>query len=227
MKAIPSLTERRTTTDLVFKHLYDQIISLALMPGARLSEAEVAEQFGVSRQPVRDAFNRLGNLELLLIQPQKATLVQKFSRREIQGARFIRMAVELEVARQASAQWTADRAEDFHENLAAQEKAVKARDARAFHGLDEAFHRLIAEIAGQPAAFDLILQKKAMIDRICVLSLKQAHEMEVLVHDHRAIHDCLAGGDAERLEVQLREHLSRIQKTIDKVSQTHSTYFVD
>lgn len=227
MTVMSSLPERRTTTDSVFEHLYDQIISLGLMPGTRLSEADVADQFGVSRQPVRDAFNRLGNLELLLIQPQKATLVQKFSRQGIQSARFIRLAIELEVARTALSNWTADRAEPFERNLKAQKKAVKERDARAFHRLDEDFHGLLAALARQPAAFDLILQKKALIDRICVLSLKQAHEMDVLVDDHKAIYQCLSQGDGKRLDSHLREHLSRIQKTIDTVSEAHPDYFVD
>ena len=225
--AIVTLTERRTAADIVFEHLYDQIMSLGLMPGAKMSEAEVAEQFGVSRQPVRDAFNRLGNMDLLLIQPQKATLVQKFSRERIQSARFIRLSVELELARAAMVNWSGTRTGAFVENLAAQVEAVKNNDARAFHTLDEDFHALIAQVAGQPAALELILQKKAMIDRICVLSLKQAHEMEVLVADHQAIYDALSQGDAKALDNRLRKHLSRIEKTIAAVSQSHAEYFSD
>ena len=63
--------ERRTTADVVFEQLHREIASLTLLPGTKLSEAEVARRFGVSRQPVREAFSRLGNLELLLVRPQK------------------------------------------------------------------------------------------------------------------------------------------------------------
>ena len=225
--SMASLTERRTTADVVFDHLYDQIISLGLMPGTKMSEAEIADQFGVSRQPVRDAFNRLGNMQLLLIQPQKATLVQKFSLESIQSARFIRLGVELEVARAAMGNWSDTWTGAFYENLAAQEKAVKDSDARAFHTLDEEFHALIAQVAGQPAAFDLILQKKGMVDRICVLSLKQTHEMDILVTDHKKILAALSRGDAQKLETCMREHLSRIEKTIATVSKSHAEYFTD
>ncbi|MEL6920239.1 MAG: GntR family transcriptional regulator, partial [Pseudomonadota bacterium] len=50
--------ERRTTADAVFDQLLDEIVSLSLTPGTKLSEVDVAKRFGVSRQPVRDAFNR-------------------------------------------------------------------------------------------------------------------------------------------------------------------------
>ena len=47
--------------DQVFEALYRQVVTLALPPGSRLSEAEVARAAGVSRQPVRDAFFRLSS----------------------------------------------------------------------------------------------------------------------------------------------------------------------
>ena len=75
-------TDRRTTVDEIFDHLFDEISSLRLRPGDRISEADIAAQFGVSRQPVRDAFTRLANLDLLLIRPQRATEVKRFSSRE-------------------------------------------------------------------------------------------------------------------------------------------------
>lgn len=225
--SIAPLAERRTTADAVFEHLYDQIISLAILPGTKMSEAEVADQFGVSRQPVRDAFSRLGSKKLLLIQPQKATLVQKFSLEVIQSARFVRLGVELEIARAATREWTADWAQVFEKNLAAQERAVHENDAKTFHTLDEEFHTEIARLANQPAAFELVLEKKALVDRICVLSLKQGHEMRVLVDDHHRIFEALSTGDSAKLDDSLREHLSRIEKTINRVRETHSAFFED
>ena len=99
------ILERHTTTDMVFDRLHEEIVTLELLPGTKLSEVEVARRFGVSRQPVRDAFNRLSNQDLLLIRPQKATKVRGFSIERIAHARFVRLAVELEVIRRACAVW--------------------------------------------------------------------------------------------------------------------------
>ena len=79
MQEIAEKFERRTATDIVFSELYEDITSLNILPGTKLSESDIAKRFGISRQPVRDAFNRLEHLDLLLIRPQRATEVRGFS----------------------------------------------------------------------------------------------------------------------------------------------------
>ena len=94
MAQLARISERRTIVDDIYDHLHAEISSLRLKPGDRISEADIASQFGVSRQPVRDAFSRLANQDLLLIRPQRATEVRRFSMREIEKSRFVRSAVE-------------------------------------------------------------------------------------------------------------------------------------
>ena len=219
--------ERRTSADIVFEGLYNRIMSLSLLPGTKMSEVEIAEQYGVSRQPVRDAFNRLGNLDLLLIQPQRATLVQKFSSTNIGFARFVRLALELEIGRTAAIRWTEDYAPKFEALLADQENALASGDHSQFHTMDEAFHDLIATVAQTRSEFELVWMKKAQIDRICVLSLKEKHEMRLLVSDHQCIYRTLRSGDPVELEKAIRVHLARIEKTIEKVKVSHPNYFQD
>jgi len=47
-------SESKSTADVVFDRLHAEIVSLEILPGAKISEAEIARRFGVSRQPVRD-----------------------------------------------------------------------------------------------------------------------------------------------------------------------------
>ncbi|MEM6340438.1 MAG: GntR family transcriptional regulator [Pseudomonadota bacterium] len=225
MRLTTAVPERRTSADIVFETLYDRIVSLGLMPGEKMSEADIAEQFGVSRQPVRDAFNRLGNMNLLLIQPQRATLVRKFSISDIAASRFVRLAVELEIAKTASRRWTVDATRRIEALLEKQDLAVRQNDVRDFLELDQAFHAEIAEVARQPEAFEVVLENKARLDRICVLSLKRVDEMARLVEDHRQIAAALARGNVVEMEQALRLHLSRIDETIDSVRASHAEYF--
>ncbi len=221
------VSERRSTADIVFQQLRDQIMSLEILPGTKLSEAEVAERFGVSRQPVREAFNLLGNLDLLMIRPQKASRIRLFSNTKIEAARFARLAIELEVAKRALQNWSNVNKVGFERSLEAQETARVNSDSNAFHQLDYDFHKLITEAAQTPFAFDQIMHFKSHVDRICVLSLKDEDELDELVTDHREIYDCLMNGDGDRLEMVLRAHLSRIDKTIEGVYQKHPDYFSD
>ena len=225
MADLTNIIERRTSADAVFDALYDDIITLRLLPGTKMSEADIAAQFGVSRQPVRDAFSRLGNLGFLLIRPQKATEVKRFSTRAVTSARFIRAAIEIEVAKCALDLWTESRAPAFEENLAAQDDAVRNQDVDAFHRLDYDFHRALCDAANVPFAFDAIMENKAQIDRLCVLSMMDADAMRPLVEDHRRIYDCLRTRDP-KIEDAMRVHLSRLDATIERVQQAHPDYFV-
>ena len=215
----------RTTTDIVFDHLYDEISSLRLLPGARISEADIANQMGVSRQPVRDAFNRLGNLDLLLIRPQRATEVRGFSMQAIENARFVRLAVELEVVSRACASWGPEHVEALEAQIELQEKAVKSGETSKFHGLDYTFHKMICEIGGYPLAFDMIQDCKRSVDRLCVLSLRKADEIEAIVEDHKEIAQSLERRSVEGVRKAVEKHLSRLDETIREIHEAHANYF--
>lgn len=227
MAHVSDIQERRTSADVVFDYLYEQISSLELMPGTKISEAEIASKFGVSRQPVRDAFSRLDNLDLLLIRPQKATVVKKFSLTSIATARFARLAIELEVMHRAVAAWDGSLLDQFETSLTDQARAVEKSDVELFHRLDYEFHRLLCHAAKSEFAFELIAENKAQVDRLCVLSLTGADSMGVLVEDHRAMLKHLAARDEAALCAATRTHLSRLDATIETIYQEHASYFYD
>ena len=71
-----------TMGNRVFDALRQAIVQLQLRPGNLLSEAEVARQLGVSRQPVREAFIKLAEVGLVEVRPQRGTYVMLISIRE-------------------------------------------------------------------------------------------------------------------------------------------------
>lgn len=218
-------TERRTTTDLVFDQLHDDINTMKLPPGTRLSEVDIAQQFGVSRQPVRDAFFRLSNLELLLIRPQKATIVRGFSEDSIASARFIRLAVELEVMNCACKSWEKEHSKKVHKNLDLQAKAIKAEQWDEFHKLDLQFHALICELSDTHYAIETIQICRQKTDRLCSLSLNREKEVDVILKDHYDLVAALEQGKAQDASHITRLHLSRIDPIIKDIRSSHAEYF--
>ena len=224
MQDITGTSERRTAAKAVFEQLHQEITSLEILPGTKLSEAEVARRFGVSRQPVREAFGRLGNLELLLVRPQKATVVRGFSLQRVEHARFVRLAVELEVTRQACSVWNSVTAAALQQNLDQQRQAIR-RESEEFHSLDIQFHKLICELAGCPLAVESIVECRQRIDRLCTLSLARHTEAAILLEDHEGLADALKAKSVERAHAIIRQHLNRLDDTIDEVHQKHFEYF--
>ncbi len=217
--------ERRTSVDDVFDDLHEQIVTLKLKPGDRISEAEIAAQFGVSRQPVRDAFSRLANLDLLLIRPQRATEVRRFSMRQIEKARFIREAIEKEVLRRAAANCTAEGEAQLNEALAQQDAAVADKVVERFGQLDYAFHEVLCAIAQADYAFDVILEEKSKVDRLCMLGIEKEQRIPELVADHRAIAKAVIAHDPEAAVAAGLKHLSRLDTTIKRITATNANYF--
>ena len=217
---------RRTSVDDIFDYLHEEIAALRLKPGDKISEADIATQFGVSRQPVRDAFNRLATLDLLLIRPQRATEVKRFSMREIVKSRFVRAAVEKEVLRCAAEISNKHDSVTLDEALAQQEDAVRAKDIDRFNALDYDFHKTLCQIAQADFAFDVIMAEKSKVDRLCTLSLSKGDRMPELVEDHRAIATAVANHDQDAAIQAGMLHLSRLDETIDQISKTNADYFM-
>ncbi len=225
MAPMAQTRDRRTSVDRVFDHLYDAIVSLRLLPGDKISEAEIAARFGISRQPVRDAFNRLENLDLLLIRPQRATEVKRFSSREIAKSRFVRAAVEAEVLRRAARVCGEADSARMQACLAQQKAAVDVVDHERFGVLDYAFHETLCQIAGVDFAFEVISTEKARVDRLCVLSLSKEDRMEELLEDHNRISQHISDHDEDAAVAAGMLHLSRLDATIEAISSKNPDYF--
>lgn len=227
LQAVPLDTDRRTTADEVFGVLHGDIVSLRLLPGAKLSEVDVAGRLDVSRQPVREAFIRLDELGLLQVRPQKATLVRRFSRAAIERGRFVRCAIEVEVLREACAIGTAvvDRALDTV--LERQRRALAAGRTERFHELDHEFHHLLCRAANREAAFETIGAHRGETDRLCLLSLGKRAERELVLEDHTSIVEHLRAGHEQPAVARMRAHLSRLDVVVDAVQVRHPEYFTD
>ena len=224
MQDMTSMLERQTSADMVFERLHQEIVSLELLPGTKLSEVEVARRFDVSRQPVREAFSRLNNLDLVRVRPKKATVVRGISLERIAQARFIRMAVELETVRQACNVWDSEKADALQLNLDQQRIALESAPEN-FHDLDSQFHTLICELAACPRAIDVISECRLKIDHLCSLSLARKSEAATLFQDHMELAKALKSKRHEHAIEIARLHLSRLDNIIEQIHQSHPEYF--
>lgn len=217
--------QRPSVADTVYEELNRQILTLVLPPGTRMSEVDVAQALGVSRQPVRDAFYRLSKLGFLTIRPQRATTVSLISERSVMQARFIRTAIELETIRAACVMRTDADIDALEAILDEQAGTVSPRDAERFHRLDDQFHREISERTGHGYVWDIIRENKAHMDRVRYLSLSFASQRAY--GEHRVILAAIRARDTDAATDALRDHLTRILDQIVQIRAAHGAYFAE
>ena len=221
----PIETKRLTTAEEVFRQLKSEIISLRLAPGSKISEVEVAKACNVSRQPVREAFMRLGELNLLQIRPQKATRVRKISHQELRNTRFIRAAVEVEVVRTACKVATPETLDPINKNLDQQKIAVETSDAVLLHDLDYQFHKLICAAADCLPAFQVIAENKTHTDRVCTLELADVSGMAEVLEGHTGIFNAIVERNEDLAVAMTRNHLAHLDDTLKRASANYPDFF--
>lgn len=219
--------DRRTAADELFDKIRDDIHKMRLLPGTKISEADIAKRYEVSRQPVREAFIRLNNLSLLDIRPQKATIVRRISKSAIRQSRFVRVAVEIEVAHRACQIAGSDLYEGINSQLEQQIACLEKNDIAGFHDLDAEFHGSICQMAKCDFAVDVIKDCKAKVDRLCMLSLAHESDAKQVYSDHVTIAKHLMAKDKKKLVAAIRDHLSRLDSTIEYIQTHNSSYFED
>jgi DNA-binding GntR family transcriptional regulator len=218
---------RSTIAMQVYRALREAIVTMRLLPGNPLSEAEVARSMGTSRQPVREAFIKLSEIGLVDIVPQRGTYVVKISARDVDNARFMREAIEVAIARRACDMASERDIARIQQMIAAQVEAAEASDQERFLKLDDAFHQAVATSGDCLFGWGIIEDLKAQMDRVRFLSLPEATPIEKLIDQHRRIAKAIAEGDADAAGEAMRVHLSEILKSLPALAETHTELFSD
>jgi DNA-binding GntR family transcriptional regulator len=211
----------------VFDALRQAIVQLKLRPGNPLSEADVARQLGVSRQPVREAFIKLAEVGLVEVRPQRGTFVMLISIRQVQNVRFVREAIEVAIAHKAALEASPKRIDEFRRIIDAQRDAEKHGDHLEFLRLDESFHQALAYSVEADYAWRVLENLKAQMDRVRHLSMPDATPIDVLIGQHAAIVDAIARHAPDAAEAAMRTHLSEILLSLPRLAQAHPDLFSD
>lgn len=222
-----SLRMREPIAPQLVTALREGIAQLRLRPGDVLSEKDIAARFGVSRQPVREAFIKLAEAGLVEVRPSRGTYVTKISVREVANARFVREAIESDITRQAARLVTPAQLARLARLVDRQEEAAADGDYARFNDADEAFHRAIADIVQSDFAWRVVEGARFQTDRVRLLSLPDASPMPVLIRQHRAILERLEARDGEGAANAMRRHLREILLALSRIAEQHPEIFSD
>ncbi|HEX7026266.1 MAG TPA: GntR family transcriptional regulator [Gammaproteobacteria bacterium] len=224
---VPSVDYKRPTPNQVFEYIRDEIISMQLLPGQKISENTLAEKFSVSRTPIREALNRLSTLGFVEVRPQRGTFVTKLSMSFILEARFIRESLEVAVVNQLAENRVDSMAMECEKILADQAKAAKKKDALLFQQLDDRFHMTLADATGFKRVGGAIELEKAHMDRVRNLSLVElTGQYEHVLKQHHAILDAIMSGSPQQAVQAMRTHMRDVFNILKIAPVNHPEFFV-
>ncbi|MBP2297597.1 GntR family transcriptional regulator [Azospirillum picis] len=214
-----------TAADAIHRDLRAEIVSLKRKPGEPIVEKQIAEAYGVSRTPVREAVLKLADEGLIEIFPQSGTFVARIPLGALPEAGVIRKVLERATVRFAAERATRSQVAALHACLERQREVDADGDADGFHQADEAFHAHITEMAGYPGFWTIIQQAKVQLDRCRRLTLPVPGRMRTVIAEHEAIVEGIATRDADEAERCLIRHLDNLQITVDDVRNAAPLYF--
>lgn len=200
------------------------IIEGILVPGQALSETETSKQFSISRQPVREAFIKLGEERLIEILPQRGTYVRKISVKEVLDARHLREIIEVSIVREVAEHHDDTLISELRRIVAQQEK-VEPGDSLGFFELDEEFHKSIALHAGREYAWRVTEGIKAQMNRVRYLAIDFATPTKLLIAEHAAIIDSIEAGDAGLAVSHMEGHLRRLLTSLPLIARQYPEHF--
>lgn len=210
----------------VFRAIKQAIVRGQLVPGHPISEAELARQLGVSRQPVREAFIKLSEMGLVEIRPQRGTFVQLISRREVENARFIREAIEVAVARRAAEVASDESVRPLFALVEEQDACGDRPDQGRFLALDDALHRAIALLADCEHAWRVVEDLKVQMDRVRFLAISDPTPVDTIVAQHRDMVTAIARNDPDAAADAVRTHMREILNSLPVVAASNRDVFV-
>lgn len=210
-------------TPQITRILRERIIQNDLKPGDRISESELAGIYAVSRQPIREAFIKLADQGLLEVRPQRGTFVTRIGYFAVLDARFLREAIEADIAKILAAAPEPALIAELREQIDRQ-RAHKRQDPGGFTRLDDQFHRTLAAAAGKAGAWRLIEGLKSQMDRVRYLSLGE-FRIDALVAQHNAVVDRIETGDIAGANSAIRFHLREVLNDLPQIITANARFF--
>lgn len=190
--------------------LRDAILDGVFLPGERLVEALLCEQFGASRFLIRAALADLASEGLVEVQRNKGAHVRKISFDEAVEITEVRMVLEGLVAARAATLVTDEQASELDEIALLMRRAVTAGEFRRYSELNRRMHRLIQTIARHRTADRLIETMRAQLVRHqYTLSLLPGRPAASLPQ-HERIVEAIRARSPKAAEEAMREHIASV-----------------
>lgn len=219
--------EPRTLRENVTDLLRQQIITGRLAPGTELNQAQIAEQLGISRGPVREALGKLEQEGLIRSVPYKGVHVTPLTEEYVEELYSLRSALETFALRRGIEDVQPEDLERLSRTIDAMRQAARMQDAEELVRLDLQFHRIIVQMADH----ELLLQTWEPLELGVQRCLHARHRiydtMEEVVGTHPALVEAIGKQDIDLACQILHEHIIEAGEQVCRYWQSHEEQMVE
>jgi DNA-binding GntR family transcriptional regulator len=184
------------------------------LPGEYITDTQIADRLEISRTPVREAFLRLENENLLIYEARRGWKVYALSLEDIQEIFDLKEAIEGMVA------WKAAACEDEELRVALQGaiqamyEAARTGDTETWVQADHEFHDIMFKMAGNERARRIIYNLNDQWNRVLVGFRTIQGRIERSCDEHKAIMESVLSGDGEKAKRQVDAHFKELRREL-------------
>ena len=203
---LPQNLKQRALYEDVAELLRQRIFSRELQPGSWIDELKLAEQYGISRTPLREALKVLATEGLVTMKVRRGAYVTEVNEKDLVDVYHLLALLESDAASAVALLATDGQLKELqalHDSLA---KAVKNRER--FFEINEAFHMRLLEIANNRWRDQMVADLRKVMKLNRHNSLLKSGRIEESLNEHSALMQALAARDAPAAAQRMREHFT-------------------
>ncbi|MGO4705092.1 GntR family transcriptional regulator [Microvirga sp. 2MCAF38] len=206
--------KHRTISAAVAEALRQQILSGEFAAGFQLRQDALAEEFGVSRIPVREALMQLEAEGLVKIEPHKGAIVSELSTAEIEELFELRALLEPRLLKESAPRLTKDDYARLNGILEEYSAELRAEHVGRWGELNTEFHMLLYRHAAQPRSLAIVANLLQECDRHTRIQLSLTGGMERAEEEHAELVRLCADGKIGAACTLLKAHVEHVGKSL-------------
>jgi DNA-binding GntR family transcriptional regulator len=203
-----SLTPRALYEE-VAELLRQRIFNRELPPGGWIDELKIAEEFGISRTPLREALKVLAAEGLVTMKVRRGAYVTEVSEQDLREVYELLALLESDAAGAVCTRASESELKELQQLHGALEKAAPPKGSRdAFFALNEQFHLRMLELAGNRWRLQMVADLRKVMKLNRHSSLFKSGRIEESLKEHQAILAAVLARDTERAVNQVKNHFA-------------------
>jgi DNA-binding GntR family transcriptional regulator len=205
---------KKSTSDLIFEALRESILTGELLPGTPLIEKNLAEEFGVSKTPIREALHHLSHIGLADMETAKGATVHTLTSDEIKDIWEMRQYLEPLALELSIPHLTDEEIGDLNDILNDAKQALDDNDMKTLSQINTEFHEMLYCKADNHL---LVQWLDSLSDRRRLVSMHIwgiENNSQDEWQEHRAILDAVVVRDIPKASQALKDHISNFNKQV-------------